>query len=78
MIQLNYFSKSKNGICGSDFENKIQTDSVNENYILSISNIKKFCLPLSGKFVDNYFTVTMGNGDIYYLKENEYVNLRNF
>jgi hypothetical protein len=67
--ELKYFKKSDNGICADDFKNIMKTDIINLFLISSISELKSFCLPFSGKLVDKYVLVTMNNGDKYYISE---------
>lgn len=64
---LKYIKKSNKGLCGDDLKQKQQVDKINLNLISSVSEITKFHLPFSGDYVADYATVTMNNGDIYYI-----------
>jgi len=75
--QLHYFKKSQNGICADDFTNKEQLDTINLMFILSLSDLLNFDLPLSGKHVGQYALVTMSNNDKYYIWRNSFMYLKN-
>lgn len=77
MIRIKYFKKSNNGICGSDFHNIQECVDINSNYILSISDLKEFSLPLSKEYVSKYSILIMSNNDKYFIKEESYNNLIN-
>lgn len=76
MHELHYFHKSKKGICGDDFNNKEQSDLINLSFILSLSELLRFELPFSGKFVGEYAVVTMSNNEKYYIGEGSFIGLR--
>jgi hypothetical protein len=70
IFELKYFSKSSKGISASDFENEAKNVKINIDFILSLSEIETFKLPLSENFAGKYALVTMSNNDKYYIKEN--------
>lgn len=74
IYKLHFFKKST-GICGDDFKSKIQVDTINLNFLLSLSDLQKFVLPFSGTFVGKFASVTMSNNDIYFIDEKSFVNL---
>ena len=76
MHKIKYFAKGKS-ICGSDFENRRQCEYINLSQISTLSDVKKFNLPLSGTYVGKYSIIAMGNGDSYYIDINEFNRLTN-
>jgi len=74
LFKLHYFKKAEH-ICGDDFKNKNQIDTINLNHVLSLSELQKFNLPFSGKFVGKYALATMVNNDKYYIKEDSFSEL---
>lgn len=72
VYDLRFFKCTQVGICASDFDNKEETDKINIDYILSISGIKKFNTPFSGKFIGEYAVITMANNDHYYISRKSY------
>ncbi len=72
---LEYFAKSDQGICSNDFKNKDQLVKINLNFVLSLSELEKFTLPLSGGYVDSYALLTMSNNDKYYIREKVFKKL---
>lgn len=71
MYKLQYF-KCGDSICGSDLENKQQVSYINLQQVSSLSDIKKFLLPLSGTYKGDYAVVSMQNGDIFYINKAEH------
>lgn len=71
MYKLQYFTTG-NGMCASDLENKRQTEYINLQQVSSLSDIKKFHLPLSGTYKGDYATVSMQNGDRFYINKAEH------
>jgi hypothetical protein len=71
MYKLQYF-KSGDSICGSDLENKQQVECINLQQVSSLSDIKKFLLPLSGTYKGDYAVVSMQNGDRFYINKAEH------
>ena len=74
MYKLEYFTNDTR-LCESDFDNKVQTEYINLSEISSISQLKEFKLPFSGKFVGKYSIVSMKNRDNFVIKEAEYLKL---
>jgi hypothetical protein len=75
MYKLKYFKKSDT-ICGDDFKLQDEIENINLDFLLSLSEIKNFRLPLSGTYVDNYAVVTMSNNDMYCIRENVFNELK--
>lgn len=75
MYKLHYFKKSQTGICADDFKNAKKVDTINLNFILSLSDLKKFVTPLSRRYVGKFAIVTMNNNDKYYIDENSFAYL---
>ena len=71
MYKLQYF-KSGDSICGSDLENQQQVEHINLQQVSSLSDIKKFLLPLSGTYKGDYAVVSMQNGDRFYINKAEH------
>ncbi len=71
MYKLQYF-KSGNSICGSDLEGKQQVEYINLQQVSSLSDIKKFFLPLTGTYIGDYAVVSMQNGDRFYINKVEH------
>ena len=71
MYKLKYFTKG-NGMCASDLENTQQTENVNLQQVSSLSDIKKFHLPLSGTYKGDYAVVSMQNGNNFYIDKAEH------
>lgn len=79
MYELIYFKKdekSKPGLCGADFMSKDLTISINLRFVVSISPPAMFKMPFSGEQVGEVSEVTMVTGDMYYIRKQEYLNLR--
>ena len=76
-FKLHFFKKTSNGICANDFKNKTEIDTINLKMVLSLSNLQKFEMPLTGNYVGNYALLTMNNNDKYYLHENSFADLSN-
>ena len=74
MYKLKYFKQGKD-ICGSDLENKDQTDFINLQQVYSLSELKKFHLPLSGTYKGDYAVLSMQNGGMYFLNKKSYEDL---
>jgi hypothetical protein len=75
MFKLNYFKKSES-ICGSDFENKRNTEYINLQQVSSLSELRVFRLPFSGKYVGDYSIVRMLNGDKFAVDKKEYQRIK--
>ena len=71
MYKLQYFTTGS-GMCANDLENQRQTENINLQQVSSISDMKKFHLPLSGAYKDDYAVVSMQNGDRFYIDKTEY------
>jgi len=71
MYKLQYF-KSGDSLCGSDLENKQQVEYINLQQVSSLSDIKKFHLPLSGTYKGDYAILSMQNGDRFYIDKKEH------
>jgi hypothetical protein len=79
MYELIYFKKeekSKPGLCGSDFNNSNHTILISLRFVVSISPPFMFKLPFTGDNVGEVSEVTMITGDKYYIRKEEYLNLR--
>ena len=74
MYKLKYFTQGK-GMCASDLENKRRIENINLQQVSSLSDIYKFHLPLSGTYVGDYATVSMQNGDTFYIDKEEFTNI---
>lgn len=75
LFKLHFLRKSQNGICADDFQNAKEIDTVNLNYLLSLSDLQKFETPFSGRYVGKFAVVTMSNNDKYYIDENSFLDL---
>ena len=71
MYKLQYFTTG-NGMCASDLENKRQIENINLQQVSSLSDMKKFHLPLSGTYKGDYAVVSMQNGDRFYIDKAEH------
>jgi len=71
VYKLQYF-KSGDSICGSDLQNKQQVEHINLQQVSSLSDMKKFLLPLSGRYNGDYAVVSMQNGDRFYINKAEH------
>ncbi|QQO97264.1 hypothetical protein M1M30_gp161 [Maribacter phage Colly_1] len=56
------------GLCGSDFDLRERSVTINQDNIISISDLEEFRLPFSGILVDTYIIVTMVDGTKYAIK----------
>ena len=74
MYKLKYLTTG-NGICASDLENTQQMENVNLQHISSLSDMKKFHLPLSGTYKGDYAMVSMQNGDKFYIDKTEHTKI---
>jgi len=74
MYKLQYFTKG-NGLCASDLENQQQSENINLQQVSSLSDMKKFNLPLSGTYIGDYAIVNMLNGDVFFIDKVEYVKI---
>jgi len=74
MYKLKYFTTGK-GMCASDLENRRQTENINLQQVSSLSDMKKFHLPLSGTYIGNYAVVRMQNGDNFYIDKTEHAKI---
>lgn len=78
MYKLQYFKSgvsfeySGTLLCGSDLEKQNQTEYINLKQVSSISDMKKFFLPLSGDYRGEYAVVSMQNGDRFYINKTEH------
>jgi len=75
MFKLEYLRKSQTGICADDFNKAKEIDTINLQYLLSLSDLQKFETPLSGRYVGKFALVTMSNNDKYYIDENAFADL---
>ena len=75
--KLLYFKKSQDGICGEDFKNKQEIETINLKFLLSLSGLIKYENPFSGCFVGCFATVTMSNNEKYFIDENSFYNVSN-
>lgn len=71
MYKLQYFIKG-NRMCASDLENQCQTEYINLQQVSSLSDMKKYFLPLSGIYKGDYAVVSMQNGDKFYINKIEH------
>jgi hypothetical protein len=71
MYKLQYFTTG-NELCASDLENQLQTENINLQQVSSLSDIKKFHLPLSGTYKGDYAILSMQNGDRFYIDKKEH------
>lgn len=77
MFRLHFFKKSSTtSLCSADFENKQEVETINLKFLLSLSDMQKFSLPLSGKYIADYALVTMSNNDKYYIDKKSFDNLK--
>lgn len=74
MYKLNYFTTG-DSLCASDLENQRQSEYINLQQVSSISDMKKFHLPLSGTYKGDYAVVNMQNGDRFYIDKTEHSKL---
>ncbi len=75
LYKLSYFKKSQSGICANDFKNKKEVDTINLNFLLSLSELQRFETPLSGRYVEHFAIVTMSNNDTYYIDTTSFEDL---
>ena len=75
---LKYFAKTNTSVCSNDFKNKDRVEKINLNFVLSLSDIEKFTLPLSGEYVSSFAILTMMNNDKYYIRESSYKEVDDF
>ncbi len=75
LYKLSYFKKSRSGICANDFKNKKEVDTININFLLSLSGLQRFEMPLSVKYVEDFAIVTMSNNDTYYIDKTSFEDL---
>ena len=76
--KLQFFRKSKGGICANDFKNSKQIERINLDFILSLTDIQKFNMPLSGDFVGKYASITMSNDDTFFIDEESFKDLSKY
>lgn len=74
MYKLKYFT-TEDEMCASDLEKTQQTVNLNLQQISSLSDMKKFHLPLSGTYMGDYAVVRMQNGDSFNIDKQEYNKL---
>ena len=74
MYKLKYLTTG-NRICASDLKNTQQMENVNLQHISSLSDMKKFHLPLSGTYKGDYAMVSMQNGDKFYIDKTEHTKI---
>lgn len=74
MYKLNYFTRG-DSLYARDLENQRQIEYVNLHQLSSISDIKKFNVPLSGTYKGDYAVVSMQNGDRFYIDKIEFSKL---
>lgn len=75
-IKLNYFKNGKN-ICGADFELPTKEMTLNLSQIESLSELKTFRLPFSGKKISLYAVLKTNTGDIFFIRKKEYYKTLN-
>lgn len=73
--KLTFIRKNENLLCGADFNLRRKETTINLNFILSLSDVAMFHLPLSGKEVGEYAVLTMSNNDTYCVSKTEYSKL---
>lgn len=73
MIDVVYFSDR--GVCEEDFENELQYIKINPAFIVSLSELINHHDTLPSTIINKYSELTMSNGDVYCIKENEYDRL---
>tara|TARA_R110002020_G_scaffold457907_1_gene675006 strand:+ start:526 stop:771 length:246 start_codon:yes stop_codon:yes gene_type:complete len=74
MYKLKYFTAG-NGMCASDLENTQQIENINLQQVSSLSDMKKFHLPLSGTYKGDYAVVKMQNGNNFYIDKTEHAKI---
>lgn len=67
-LQIFHFG---NSISADDFKNPLMYEYINLTQISSISDIKKFYLIISKRYVGDYCTVTMHNGNVFFIFKEE-------
>ena len=75
MYKLRHFY-SGDSFCGSDLDNEKQVEYINLQQVSSLSDIKRFILPLSGTYKGEYAVVSMQNGDRFYIDKTEHGKLK--
>jgi len=75
LYEIGYFKKGKE-ICGDDFNNRQEIEEINTLLISSLSALKTFSLPFTGKDIGKYAVITMNNNDKYYIDEEQYKNIK--
>lgn len=75
-VDIEYIRKGNGGLCGADFLEEGRKTIINITYILSLSDLIEFTLPISGTAVAYFSMLTMSNGDIYYLNDESYKKLK--
>lgn len=71
---IKYFKKS-DSLCADDFENNDKIEWINLDFLLSLSSLKMYYTPMSGKEIGRYALVTMSNNDKYCIREDEFIEL---
>lgn len=71
MYKLKYFTTG-DSLCASDLENIRQIEHINLQQVSSLSDMKKFHLPLSGTYKGDYAVVSMQNGDRFFIDRTEH------
>jgi len=71
MYKLQYLTTGE-GMCASDLKNQRQTENINLQQVSSLSDMKKFHLPLSETYKGDYAVVSMQNGDRFYIDKTEH------
>lgn len=74
LIKAKYFVKGES-FCADDFNNTDRSIDINPNYVMSLSDLHEFRLPLSNGPVGMFATLIMSNGDVYQLRESSYTQL---
>lgn len=70
LIPIKIFAK--NTICGADFDEKEYTIYINLNYIVYLSDLQVFRLPISGSTKGQYASVKLTDSSIFFIKKDEY------
>jgi hypothetical protein len=66
-LKIRYFKNTK-GLCSDDFKKEDKIIYLNQNAISEVTEVEKFTHPFTRDYVDDFFTITMINNNIYYCK----------
>ena len=75
MYELRFFAKSQDGVCADDFKKEDRLVVINLTFLLSLSGLEEYHLPISGGKVGKCAIVTMSNSDKYYIREKSFYGL---